>query len=134
MGQKIDVTVKGFSVTETFDPTYKNDVPKKYKPLAEKSLSNVDVTPPKGKTASGFAVNITVQITKTDKAVKAVDKVLIFDQDPYSKRDRQFGNASGSGIVATTAPAKDDVEAVVDAALKAAVKTAIGGIQDRASK
>jgi hypothetical protein len=134
MSQKIDVTVKDFSVTKCFDPKQKTDVVKKFEPQSEKSLSGVTVDPPKGKTPAPYSVDITVEITKTDKAVKAVVKVVLSKQDPYSKKDLYVAGASGSASAGTTNPTKDDVEAVVDAALKEAVKTTIKGVQDDAKK
>jgi len=134
MSQKVDVEVKDFSVAKCFDSKQKADVPKKYKPAAQKSLTNVNVDPPKGKTLAPYSADITVEITKTDKAVKAVVKIVVSTQDPYSKKDLYAGAASGSASATTTNPTKDDVEAAMDAALETAVKSAVKVVQDNAKK
>ena len=134
MSQKIDVTVEDFSVTKCFDSKQKTDVPKKYKPEAEKALSGVSVDPPKGKTLPPYSVTITVEITKTDKAVKAAAKIVVSTEDPYSKKDLYAGAATGSASAMTTNPTKDDVEAAMDAAMESALKSAVKVVQDSAKK
>ena len=134
MSQKIDVEVKDLTVAKCYDSKQKADVPKKYKPEAEKSLSDVTVDPPKGKTLPPYSVHITVEITKTDKAVKAVVKIVVSTQDPYSKKDLYAGAATGSASAMTTNPTKDDVEAAMDAGLATAVKSTVKVVQDSAKK
>lgn len=134
MGQKIDVAVKGFSVTECIDPKSKTEVPTKFKPKAVSGFKNVQVEPPKGKTLTPYSVGIAVAIKKVAKGVRAEVKITFSDQDPYSKRDRMLGEASGGATVPTANPDKGDAEAAVEAALEEAIKTAIGGIKDHAKK
>ena len=134
MGQTIAVTVKGFSVTESLDPKSKTEVPTKLKPKAVSALKNVQVDPPKGKTLAPYFADITVAIKKVPKGVRAEVKVIFSNQDPYSKREKILGTATGGATVPTPNPDKGDAEAAVEAALPEAIKTAIGGIKDDAKK
>lgn len=134
MGQTIAVAVKGFSVTECIDPKSKTDVPTKFKPKAVTALKNVQVDPPKGKTLRPYSVSVAVAIKKVPKGVRAEVKITFSDQDPYSKKDKILGEASGGATVPTANPNKGDTEAAVEAALQEAIKTVITGIKDNAKK
>jgi hypothetical protein len=134
MSQTIEVTVKGFSVTQCIDPKSKTEVPTKFRPKAVAALKNVQVDPPKGKTLNPYSVDVTVAIKKVPKGVRAEVKVTFSDQDPYSKKDKYLGEASGGATVQATNPDKGDTEAAVEAALQEALKTVITGIKDNAKK
>ena len=134
MSQTIAVTVNGFSVTQCIDPKSKTEVPAKFKPKAVTALKNVQVDPPKGKTLNPYSVDVTVAIKKVPTGVRAEIKITFSDQDPYSKKDKYLGEASGGATVETTNPDKGDTEAAVDAALKEALKTVITGIKGDAKK
>jgi hypothetical protein len=134
MGQTIDVAVKGFSVTESIDPKSKTEVPAKFKPKAVTALKNVQVAPPKGKTLTAYSAAFTVAIKKLPQGVKAEIKFSFYDQDPYSKKDKLLAAGTSVSTASTTNPDKGDTEAVVDAALKDAIKKIIEGIQDKAAK
>jgi hypothetical protein len=131
MSQTIAVTVKGFSVTQCIDPKSKTEIPAKFKPVAISALKAVQVDPPKGQTASPYSADITVAIKKLPKAVRAEVKITFSDQDPYSKKDRYQGTASGGANVPTENPDKGDTEAAVEAALDTAITTTIKGIKDK---
>ena len=134
MSQTIAVAVKEFSVTACLDPKSKTEVPTKFKPKAVTALKNVQVDPPKGKTLHPYSVDVSVAIKKVPKGVKAEVKITFSNQDPYSKKDKYLGEASGGATVPTTNPDKGDTEAAVEAALQEAIKTVIIGIKDNAKK
>ena len=134
MSQTIAVTVNGFSVTQCIDPKSKTEVPTKFKPKAVAALKSVQVDPPKGKTLNPYSVDVTVAIKKVPKGVRAEVNITFSDQDPYSKKDKYLGEASGGATLETTNPDKGDTEAAVDAALKEALKTVITGIKGDAKK
>jgi len=134
MSQTIAVTVKGFSVTHCIDPKSKTEVPTKFKPKAVTALKNVQVDPPKGKTLNPYSVDVTVAIKKVPTGVRAEIKITFSDQDPYSKKDKYIGEASGGATVQTSNPDKGDTEAAVEAALQVALKSVIAGIKENARK
>ena len=134
MSQTIAVTVKGFSVTKCIDPKSKTEIPTKFKPKAIAALKNVQVDPPKGKTINPYSVDIVVAITMSSKGLRADVTIEFSDQDPYSKKDKFLGQASGGATVQTTSPNKGDTEAAVEAALQTAIKTTITGIKENARK
>jgi hypothetical protein len=134
MSQTIEVTVKEFSVTKCVDPKSKTEVPAKFKPKAAAALKNVSVDPPKGKTLGAYSIDVTVEIKMVPKGVRAEVKIIISDQEPYSKKDKVVATASGGATAETTNPKKGDTDAAVEAALDQALKTVIKGIKDDAKK
>ena len=134
MSQTIAVTVKGFSVTKCIDPKSKTEIPSKFKPKAVAALKNVQVDPPKGKTLNPYSADIAIAISMSPKGLRADVTSDFSDQDPYSKKDKFLGEASGGATVKTANPDKGDTEAAVEAALQEAIKTTIAGIKDNARK
>jgi hypothetical protein len=94
----------------------------------------VQVDPPKGKTLNPYSADIAIAISMSPKGLRADVTSDFSDQDPYSKKDKFLGEASGGATVKTANPDKGDTEAAVEAALQEAIKTTIAGIKDNARK
>ena len=84
-----------------------------------------------------YSVDISVVIKKVQapkKGVRAEVRITFSDQDPYSKKDKALGTATGGATVPTDNPDKGDTEAAVNAALQEALETVITGIQGNAKQ